>query len=95
MTAAKMIVSNDTTAGVSIDMPAGPSEVLVVADATANPAFVASDLLSQAEHGVDSQVILIAVDLTAEQLQAIEDELHAQASALPRVDIVEAPLSTR
>ncbi|EON69437.1 histidinol dehydrogenase [Coniosporium apollinis CBS 100218] len=88
VTAAKMLVSNDTTAGVSIDMPAGPSEVLVVADATANPAFVASDLLSQAEHGVDSQVILIAVDLTMEQLQAIEDELHAQASALPRVDIV-------
>lgn len=88
VTAAKMIVSNDTNAGVSIDMPAGPSEVLVVADVTANPAFVASDLLSQAEHGVDSQVILIAVGLNEAQLQAIEDELHAQASALPRVDIV-------
>ncbi|KAK5004275.1 trifunctional histidinol dehydrogenase, partial [Cryomyces antarcticus] len=60
VTAGKMIVSNDTSAGVSIDMPAGPSEVLVVADAAANPAFVASDLLSQAEHGVDSQVVLIA-----------------------------------
>ncbi|OCK85891.1 histidine biosynthesis trifunctional protein [Lepidopterella palustris CBS 459.81] len=88
VTAAKMLVSNDTSAGVSIDMPAGPSEVLVIADASANPAFVASDLLSQAEHGVDSQVILIAVDLTQSQLTAIEDELHAQAIALPRVDIV-------
>ena len=88
VTAAKMLVSNDTTARVSIDMPAGPSEVLVIADQTANPAFVASDLLSQAEHGVDSQVVLIAVDLSEQQLQAIEDELHTQANALPRVDIV-------
>ncbi|KAL6153000.1 trifunctional histidinol dehydrogenase [Exserohilum turcicum] len=88
VTAAKMHVSNDTNAGVSIDMPAGPSEVLVVADASANPAFVASDLLSQAEHGVDSQVILIAVGLNEAQLIAIEDELHKQAMALPRVDIV-------
>lgn len=88
VTAGKMIVSNDTTAGVSIDMPAGPSEVLVIADKTANPAFVASDLLSQAEHGTDSQVVLIAVDLSERELAAIEDEMHAQASALPRVDIV-------
>jgi len=88
VTAGKMFVSNDTSAGVSIDMPAGPSEVLVVADVEANPAFVASDLLSQAEHGVDSQVILIAVDLTEPQLKAIEQELHVQAKQLPRVDIV-------
>ena len=88
VTAGKMIVSNDTTAGVSIDMPAGPSEVLVIADNTANPAFVASDLLSQAEHGVDSQVVLIAVGLSEEQLGSIEKELHTQANALPRVDIV-------
>ncbi|OMP82373.1 Histidine biosynthesis trifunctional protein, partial [Diplodia seriata] len=88
VTAAKMIVSNDTSAGVSIDMPAGPSEVLVIADKSANPAFVASDLLSQAEHGVDSQVVLIAVDLNEQEIQAIEDELHKQAMALPRVDIV-------
>jgi phosphoribosyl-ATP pyrophosphohydrolase/phosphoribosyl-AMP cyclohydrolase/histidinol dehydrogenase len=83
-----MHVSNDTNAGVSIDMPAGPSEVLVIADASSNPAFVASDLLSQAEHGVDSQVILIAVGLNEAQLAAIEDELDRQANALPRVDIV-------
>lgn len=88
VTAAKMYVSNDTNAGVSIDMPAGPSEVLVIADKESNPAFVASDLLSQAEHGVDSQVILIAIDLSEEELTAIEDELHKQAMALPRVDIV-------
>jgi phosphoribosyl-ATP pyrophosphohydrolase/phosphoribosyl-AMP cyclohydrolase/histidinol dehydrogenase len=88
VTAAKMMVSNDTSAGVSIDMPAGPSEVLVIADKHANPAFVASDLLSQAEHGVDSQVILIAVDLDDKELAAIEEQLHQQANALPRVDIV-------
>lgn len=88
VTAAKMIVSNDTGASVSIDMPAGPSEVLVIADKTANPAFVASDLLSQAEHGPDSQVVLLAVDLADKQLAAIEDELDAQANALPRKDIV-------
>ncbi|CAI7636644.1 unnamed protein product [Penicillium pancosmium] len=93
VTAAKMLVSNDTSAGVSIDMPAGPSEVLVIADKTANPAFVASDLLSQAEHGVDSQVILIAVDLSEEQLRAIEDEVDAQAKALPRMDIVRGSLN--
>ena len=93
VTAAKMHVSNDTNAGVSIDMPAGPSEVLVIADKDANPAFVASDLLSQAEHGVDSQVILIAVDLTEEQLKAIDDEVHNQAMALPRVDIVRGSIA--
>lgn len=93
VTAAKMHVSNDTNAGVSIDMPAGPSEVLVVADKSANPAFVASDLLSQAEHGVDSQVILIAIDLSEKELKAIEDALHEQAVALPRVDIVRGAIA--
>ncbi|KAJ5711802.1 Histidine biosynthesis trifunctional-protein [Penicillium malachiteum] len=92
VTAAKMLVSNDTSAGVSIDMPAGPSEVLVIADKTSVPAFVASDLLSQAEHGVDSQVILIAVDLNEDELRAIEDEVDAQARALPRMDIVRGSL---
>lgn len=93
VTAAKMLVANDTTAGVSIDMPAGPSEVLVVADATANPAFVASDLLSQAEHGADSQVVLITVGLDDAGVEAIEDALHTQALALPRVDIVRAAIA--
>ncbi|KAB8446172.1 hypothetical protein FH972_025154 [Carpinus fangiana] len=93
VTAAKMHVSNDTSAGVAIDMPAGPSEVLVVCDATSHPAFVASDLLSQAEHGVDSQVILIAVGMTAAQLAAVDDEVHAQASALPRVNIVRGAIA--
>ncbi|KAG6902238.1 hypothetical protein C0995_002870 [Termitomyces sp. Mi166 len=88
VTAAKMLVQNDTDALVSIDMPAGPSEVLVIADHTANPAFVAADLLSQAEHGVDSQVILVAVSLTAEKLVEIEREVDVQAKALSRVDIV-------
>ena len=88
VTAGKMVVSNDTSAGVSIDMPAGPSEVLVIADKSAVPAFVASDLLSQAEHGSDSQVVLITVGLEEEGVKAIEAELHAQASTLPRVDIV-------
>ncbi|SPO02252.1 probable histidine biosynthesis trifunctional protein (his-3) [Cephalotrichum gorgonifer] len=93
VTAAKMHVSNDTNAGVGIDMPAGPSEVLVVADEDSEPAFVASDLLSQAEHGVDSQVILIAVGLSEEKLLAIEDEVHKQAVALPRVNIVRGSIA--
>ncbi|KAI0832379.1 histidine biosynthesis trifunctional-protein [Trametes gibbosa] len=88
VTAAKMLVQNDTDALVAIDMPAGPSEVLVIADHTCNPAFVAADLLSQAEHGVDSQVVLVAVALSAARLAAIEAEVDAQARALPRVDIV-------
>jgi phosphoribosyl-ATP pyrophosphohydrolase/phosphoribosyl-AMP cyclohydrolase/histidinol dehydrogenase len=93
VTAAKMYVSNDTSAGVSIDMPAGPSEVLVIADKYANPAFVASDLLSQAEHGIDSQVILIAIDLSEAELKAIEDELHVQAMVLPRVNIIKGAIA--
>ncbi|KAF8477437.1 histidine biosynthesis trifunctional protein [Kalaharituber pfeilii] len=93
VTAGKMYVSNDTRAQVAIDMPAGPSEVLVIADSSANPAFVASDLLSQAEHGVDSQVILIAIALTEDELAAIEQELHTQALALPRVNIVRGSIA--
>ncbi|KAH9938190.1 histidine biosynthesis trifunctional-protein [Fomitopsis serialis] len=93
VTAAKLLVQNDTDALVSIDMPAGPSEVLVIADRTSNPAFVAADLLSQAEHGVDSQVVLVAVDLSDAELAAIEAELDKQAKALPRVDIVRESIS--
>ncbi|KAG8734384.1 trifunctional histidinol dehydrogenase [Ceratobasidium sp. 423] len=88
VTAAKMLVQNDTDALVSIDMPAGPSEVLVISDMTGNPAFVAADLLSQAEHGIDSQVVLVAVGLTDERLAEIEREVDIQAHALERVDIV-------
>lgn len=88
VTAAKMLVQNDLDALVSIDMPAGPSEVLVIADKTAEPNFVASDLLSQAEHGPDSQVVLVGIDLTPQQLTAIEESLDRQAKALPRCDIV-------
>ncbi|PVG00541.1 histidine biosynthesis trifunctional-protein [Serendipita vermifera] len=88
VTAAKMMVQNDSDAMVAIDMPAGPSEVLVMADNSSNPAFVAADLLSQAEHGEDSQVVLVGINLSPEQLSAIEDEVDKQAHALPRVDIV-------
>ncbi|KAL6309674.1 histidine biosynthesis trifunctional-protein [Sparassis latifolia] len=88
VTAAKMLVQNDTDALVSIDMPAGPSEVLVIADSTCNPAFVAADLLSQAEHGVDSQVVLVAVNLSDAEVSAIEAAVDSQAHALPRVGIV-------
>ncbi|KAI9631828.1 histidinol dehydrogenase [Dioszegia hungarica] len=87
VTAAKMLVQNDTDALVGIDMPAGPSEVLVIADKSANPVFVASDLLSQAEHGTDSQVVLVAIDLSDSLLREIELQIDEQARALPRVAI--------
>jgi histidinol dehydrogenase len=76
---------------VAIDMPAGPSELLVVADAGANPRFVAADLLSQAEHGRDSQVLLLSD--SAALLDAVEDELALQLAALPRADIAREALS--
>ncbi|WPK27063.1 hypothetical protein PUMCH_004434 [Australozyma saopauloensis] len=88
VTAAKMYVQNDTQALCSIDMPAGPSEVLVIADENADADFVASDLLSQAEHGIDSQVILIGVKLSQEKLQSFEDAVRRQAEVLPRKEIV-------
>jgi len=88
VTAAKMMVQNDSTAMVSIDMPAGPSELLVIANNTSNPAYVASDLLSQAEHGPDSQVVLVAVNMSREMLQAVECEIELQGERLPRRDIV-------
>ena len=76
---------------VAIDMPAGPSEVEVIADETANPAFVAADLLSQAEHGVDSQVVLIT---TSEKLlDEVEYEVQYQLSRLPRWQIAEKSLA--
>ena len=70
---------------VAIDMPAGPSEVEVIADASARPAFVAADLLSQAEHGIDSQVLLVT---TCEALVTqVEAEVERQLALLPRKDI--------
>lgn len=74
-----------TKYGVAIDMPAGPSELLVVADDSANASFVASDLLSQAEHGADSQVILVATSKTI--LKAVADEIEVQLAQLPRKEI--------
>ena len=82
VTAAKQQVS---LRDVAIDMPAGPSEVEVLADATANPAFVAADLLSQAEHGVDSQAILITTDEAL--IEKVEQEVEVQLAALPRKEI--------
>lgn len=76
--------------GLAIDMPAGPSEVLVIADAGANAAFVAADLLSQAEHGPDSQVLLLT-DSTA-LLDAVAAEVDAQLARLPRADIARRAL---
>ena len=82
--ATKMLVQQ-SEAQVSIDMPAGPSEVLVIADGEARPDFVAADLLSQAEHGADSQVVLLFTpDFTIEELMR---QLEAQLSQLPRMDL--------
>ena len=80
-----------TQFGVAIDMPAGPSELLVVADDTAVPAFVASDLLSQAEHGTDSQVILVSTSKT--MIEAVEQEVQSQLAVLPRKAIAEKAIA--
>jgi histidinol dehydrogenase len=87
VTAAKQLVN---TEGVAIDMPAGPSEVMVIADETANPNFVAADLLSQAEHGADSQVVLLAKseNFINRVLQAIDNQLLT----LPRMDYAQKAL---
>ena len=76
--------------GVAIDMPAGPSELMVVADQNANAAFVASDLLSQAEHGYDSQVICVADSL--EKLKEVEQEVEKQLAVLPRKDMARSAI---
>lgn len=87
VTAAKQVVSLKE---VAIDMPAGPSEVEVLADETANPAFVAADMLSQAEHGTDSQAILIT---TSEKLaDEVMAEVYRQVEELPRVDLAKQAL---
>lgn len=76
---------------VAIDMPAGPSEVEVLADAGSNPVFVAADLLSQAEHGVDSQVLLVTTDEAL--VGKVQDEVERQLAALPRKEIAEQALA--
>ena len=86
VTAAKMLVSIDPD-GCSIDMIAGPSEVLIIADENADSSFVAADLLSQAEHGIDSQVVLISN--SENKINEIYAELNIQLKALPRKDLAE------
>jgi len=88
VTVAKQIA---TKYGVAIDMPAGPSELLVVADDSANAAFVASDLLSQAEHGVDSQVILVSTSKAI--IDAVEKEVAQQLEDLPRKEIAKQAIA--
>ena len=87
VTAAKQLVS---MGDVAIDMPAGPSEVLVLADETANPVFVAADLLSQAEHGVDSQAVLVTTSVSLQQ--AVAKEVERQLNTLPRKEIANKSL---
>jgi histidinol dehydrogenase len=82
VTKAKQLVTED---GIAIDMPAGPSEVLVIADETSNSKFIAADLLSQAEHGEDSQVTLVL--LNESMLPSIQQEIETQLNALPRKNI--------
>jgi histidinol dehydrogenase len=82
VTKAKQLVTED---GIAIDMPAGPSEVLVIADETAKARFIAADLLSQAEHGEDSQVTLVLMNESL--LTSIQDEIQIQLDALPRKNI--------
>ena len=86
--AAKQLVS---LTDVAIDMPAGPSEVEVLADSSANAAFVAADLLSQAEHGADSQVVLVSTD--EDLLRQVQQELSQQLAELPRRELAEKALS--
>jgi len=90
VTAAKTAVAADA-AGAALDMPAGPSEVMVIADGSTNPAFVALDLLSQAEHGPDSQSVLVCTD--AGYATAVDDEIEAALPGLPRRSIIEQSLS--
>lgn len=87
VTKAKQIVSAQGTA---IDMPAGPSEIMILADETANPAFIAADMLSQAEHGPDSQAMVICPSM--EMASAINAELKRQLSLLPRATIADRAL---
>lgn len=89
VTGAKILVSSDPE-GCATDMPAGPSEVLIIADKNADPAFVAADLLSQAEHGPDSQAVLVT-DSTG-LAEAVKKEIKRQVKSLPRKDFVRESL---
>jgi histidinol dehydrogenase len=89
VTASKLLVSIDPS-GCAIDMPAGPSELLVIADEFANPAFIAADLLSQAEHGNDSQVVFVTTSV--EKAKEVEKEISLQLPLLPRKDIIQESL---
>lgn len=80
-----------TKYGVAIDMPAGPSELLVVADGSANAAYIASDLLSQAEHGTDSQVILVST--SQDLIRKVSEEIEIQLSTLPRKAIAQQAIA--
>ncbi|KAF9673160.1 hypothetical protein SADUNF_Sadunf11G0119700 [Salix dunnii] len=91
VTAAKMILQN-SEAMISIDMPAGPSEVLVIADRYASPVHIAADLLSQAEHGPDSQVVLVVAG-DGVDMKTIEDEISKQCQCLPRGEYASKALS--
>jgi histidinol dehydrogenase len=89
VTAAKLLVSIDAE-GCIIDMPAGPSEVLVIADETANASFIAADLLSQAEHGIDSQAIFISS--SEAKADEVKDEIYTQVELLPRKELALAAI---
>ncbi|WP_144214138.1 histidinol dehydrogenase [Shewanella donghaensis] len=91
VTEAKRLVSQDGRCSVSIDMPAGPSEVLVIADKDAEPAFIAADLLSQAEHGPDSQVMLVTESIAL--AEKVNLALESQLKTLSRSDIAAQALS--
>lgn len=87
VTAAKQIVS---LRDVAIDMPAGPSEVAIIADTSSNPSFVASDFLSQAEHGADSQSMLFTVDESI--IMPVQEEIEKQLALLPRKELTKSLL---
>lgn len=89
VTLAKTCIQNNSQ--VAIDLPAGPSEVLIIGDKNSNPAFIAADLLAQAEHGIDSQAILVSTD--AQLIEKTNQELKKQLALLPRKEITEKALA--
>ena len=88
VTVAKQLVQLE---GIAIDLPAGPSEVAIIADQSANPAFIAADLLSQAEHGPDSQVLLVTTEEVL--IEQVQDNLQKQLETLPRRELAEQSLA--